>query len=497
MAQDGSVESRAHAGARAGTWSGPWPWPVGIRPAWHVIRPRPNFALATKLRQWAAQEIAADRLLPWLAVAYGFGIVIYFTAEREPAWWAATTLAAVCARRRRIAAPASGRLRRRSFCFRRRRGLCRRHGENRHDRTPGAALSGIGRDDCGLCRAARGEPAHRPLRAARRPHRRQSHRRQAATGAALGQARSGAARGLVRRSQSHARSAAAAAGAGLIRFRPRSLFPTDRRVRICARRGQCDYASGHGRLGVPRKRRRATNARRDRCPRARRAAGRYRRDRGDAARRQARRDLGESLQRLVHFRRRSRVVDLRLSHGGRRRRGVLHHPCLAGAGPGPPRQKADKKMGGVRRAARDDVLSGALGRRSRHATLLFHDRHRAGRRHARPAGADHPHADRGCALGARLGAAIGSASELPDVVCGDAGAGRGLRSRRAADEGRHRQLAWVARRAVGRQRDHQPASSRRWSRASLPRLMRPTTFIGWRLTASLPTCSPCRSSPHG
>jgi len=97
VAQDSSVESRAHAGARAGTWSGHWPWPVGIRPAWHVIRPRPNFALTTQLRQWAAQEIAADRLLPWLAVAYGFGVVIYFTAEREPAWWAATALAAACA----------------------------------------------------------------------------------------------------------------------------------------------------------------------------------------------------------------------------------------------------------------------------------------------------------------------------------------------------------------------------------------------------------------
>ena len=94
MAHDGSVESRTHAGAQAGTW----PWPVGIRPAWHVIRPRPNFALTTQLRQWAAQEIAADRLLPWLAVAYGLGlgIVIYFTAEREPAWWGATALAAVC-----------------------------------------------------------------------------------------------------------------------------------------------------------------------------------------------------------------------------------------------------------------------------------------------------------------------------------------------------------------------------------------------------------------
>src|SRR6202035_5944575 len=69
---------------------------AAVRPRWHVIWPRANFAPKTQLRQWAAQEIAADRLLPWLAVAYGFGIVIYFTAEREPAWWAATALATVC-----------------------------------------------------------------------------------------------------------------------------------------------------------------------------------------------------------------------------------------------------------------------------------------------------------------------------------------------------------------------------------------------------------------
>ena len=49
-----------------------------------------------QLRQWAAAEVAAGRLLPWLAVAYGFGIVIYFTAEREPAWQAAVALAAAC-----------------------------------------------------------------------------------------------------------------------------------------------------------------------------------------------------------------------------------------------------------------------------------------------------------------------------------------------------------------------------------------------------------------
>jgi competence protein ComEC len=37
------------------------------------------------------------RLLPWFAVAYGAGIVLYFTAEREPALWAAGSLTALCA----------------------------------------------------------------------------------------------------------------------------------------------------------------------------------------------------------------------------------------------------------------------------------------------------------------------------------------------------------------------------------------------------------------
>jgi len=37
------------------------------------------------------------RALPWFAVAYGAGIVLYFTAEREPALWAAASLTALCA----------------------------------------------------------------------------------------------------------------------------------------------------------------------------------------------------------------------------------------------------------------------------------------------------------------------------------------------------------------------------------------------------------------
>ena len=45
--------------------------------------------LGRLLSQWALAEVAPGRLVPWLPVAFGFGIVGYFTADREPAAWAA------------------------------------------------------------------------------------------------------------------------------------------------------------------------------------------------------------------------------------------------------------------------------------------------------------------------------------------------------------------------------------------------------------------------
>jgi competence protein ComEC len=62
--------------------------------------------LGRLLSQWAIAEVAPGRLMPWLAVSYGLGIVVYFTADREPMWWAAVALAlagivvAILARRR-------------------------------------------------------------------------------------------------------------------------------------------------------------------------------------------------------------------------------------------------------------------------------------------------------------------------------------------------------------------------------------------------------------
>ncbi len=82
------VESRAGAGTST--------WPVGgARGGWAVARPGFEFAVPARLRDWAAAECGAGRLLPWLAVAYGSGDVLYFTAEREPACWAVLTLAAL------------------------------------------------------------------------------------------------------------------------------------------------------------------------------------------------------------------------------------------------------------------------------------------------------------------------------------------------------------------------------------------------------------------
>jgi competence protein ComEC len=49
--------------------------------------------LGRLISEWALAEVAPGRLMPWLAVAYGFGIVVYFTADHEPAWWAASAAA--------------------------------------------------------------------------------------------------------------------------------------------------------------------------------------------------------------------------------------------------------------------------------------------------------------------------------------------------------------------------------------------------------------------
>jgi len=86
VAQQHKTENRARSRA--------WTWPSGVaRPVRIASWSQLDFILAARIRQWAIEEVGAGRLLPWLAVAYGTGIVLYFTAEREPQWWAATAAA--------------------------------------------------------------------------------------------------------------------------------------------------------------------------------------------------------------------------------------------------------------------------------------------------------------------------------------------------------------------------------------------------------------------
>jgi competence protein ComEC len=82
---------RHEARGRVGTWPGT----TGIAAPW--LRPLPGLAgsMAARLREWAAAEVAPGRLMPWLPVGFGLGIVVYFAAGREPVWWVGAALAAL------------------------------------------------------------------------------------------------------------------------------------------------------------------------------------------------------------------------------------------------------------------------------------------------------------------------------------------------------------------------------------------------------------------
>jgi competence protein ComEC len=64
------------------------------------------------MRGWMRAEAGAGRLLPWVPVAFGSGIALYFAADHEPVLWVvgatatALMLGAVLLRRSRLFAPA-------------------------------------------------------------------------------------------------------------------------------------------------------------------------------------------------------------------------------------------------------------------------------------------------------------------------------------------------------------------------------------------------------
>jgi len=86
--QDGAGRPQATAGT--------WP-PRGAAQAGSLAPSgAPAFAsFLEKLRALARAEAGAGRLLPWVPVAFGSGIALYFAAAREPVVWVALVTAAI------------------------------------------------------------------------------------------------------------------------------------------------------------------------------------------------------------------------------------------------------------------------------------------------------------------------------------------------------------------------------------------------------------------
>jgi competence protein ComEC len=96
MAGEGDPKSGARVGARAGART----WPLGGRaqgaaPGWTGVLPPLAQSAGARIGDWAAHDLAPGRLVPWLPVAFGFGVILYFAADREPFLWAGLTLTAI------------------------------------------------------------------------------------------------------------------------------------------------------------------------------------------------------------------------------------------------------------------------------------------------------------------------------------------------------------------------------------------------------------------
>ncbi|WP_128925943.1 ComEC/Rec2 family competence protein [Bradyrhizobium guangxiense] len=93
----------------AGTWPVGRAAPAGgFAPAGLGLWP----AIVETLREWVRAEAGPGRLLPWVPVAFGGGIALYFAADHEPVLWLVATtagaplLGAILLRRSRLFAPA-------------------------------------------------------------------------------------------------------------------------------------------------------------------------------------------------------------------------------------------------------------------------------------------------------------------------------------------------------------------------------------------------------
>ena len=93
MAEQGDTSGRKRG------YAGTWP-PRAAAPVGGLAPSRPAFwpPLIQTLRTWARAEAGAGRLLPWVPVAFGGGIALYFAADHEPVLSVAAVVAiALCA----------------------------------------------------------------------------------------------------------------------------------------------------------------------------------------------------------------------------------------------------------------------------------------------------------------------------------------------------------------------------------------------------------------
>src|SRR5258708_23685743 len=96
---DWRIDSRGGSGGRGASGARTWDGEARRRRAVAVVSRWPDLgrAIVERLRDWAIAETNPGRLLPWLPVAFGLGIAVYFAAEREPVWSAPVALLAIFA----------------------------------------------------------------------------------------------------------------------------------------------------------------------------------------------------------------------------------------------------------------------------------------------------------------------------------------------------------------------------------------------------------------
>jgi competence protein ComEC len=90
------MADRGRAGGRAETWVDERAARSRVLPAWPGLAEFLEPARDSLIR-WLAADLAPGRLVPWLPVAFGVGIVLYFTADHEPVTFAPVTLALMLA----------------------------------------------------------------------------------------------------------------------------------------------------------------------------------------------------------------------------------------------------------------------------------------------------------------------------------------------------------------------------------------------------------------